>query len=62
MNPGQVRSQCLMCTFRARCYSTRLSWAQVLAFVGSSAGTGKEKGEGNRGGGGQPALAGTREY
>ena len=28
---GQVRSECLTCTFRASCCSTRLSWAQVPA-------------------------------
>ena len=26
---GQVRSECLTCTFRANCCSARLSWAQV---------------------------------
>ena len=26
---GQVRSVCLMCTFRASCYSTHLSWAHT---------------------------------
>ena len=30
---GQVRSECLTCTFRA---NARLSWAQVSAFAGSS--------------------------
>ena len=39
---GQVRSECLMCTFRASYCSARLSWAQVLAFTGT----------GNKGGGG----------
>ena len=34
---GQVRSECLTCTFRASCCSARLSRAQVLlAFPGSS--------------------------
>ena len=32
---GQVRSEYLTCTFRASCCSTRLLWAQVLAFAGS---------------------------
>ena len=31
---GQVRSECLTCTFRASCCSARLSRAQVLAFAG----------------------------
>ena len=33
---GQVRSECLMCRFRASCCSARLSRAQVLTFAGSS--------------------------
>ena len=33
---GQVRSECLTCTFRASCCSAHLSWAQVLAFAGSA--------------------------
>ena len=33
---GQVRSECLTCTFRASCCSARLSWAQVPTFAGSS--------------------------
>ena len=33
---GQVRSECLRCTFRANCCSVRLSWAQVPAFAGFS--------------------------
>ena len=33
---GQVRSECLTCTFRVICCSARLSWAQVSAFAGSS--------------------------
>ena len=32
---GQVRSECLTCTFRANCYSACLSWAQVPAITGS---------------------------
>ena len=31
---GQVRSECLMCTFRASCCSARLSRAQVPSFAG----------------------------
>ena len=34
--PGQVRSECLTCTFRASCCSARLSRAQVPAFAVSS--------------------------
>ena len=41
----QVRSECLMCTFRASCCSARLSRSQVSAF----AGTGNKRGEGVRG-------------
>ena len=33
---GQVRSECLTCTFRESCCRARLSRAQVPAFVGSS--------------------------
>ena len=33
---GQVRSECLTCTFRASCCSARLSWTQVPAFAGFS--------------------------
>ena len=33
---GQVRSECLTCTFRASCCSARLSRAQVPGFAGSS--------------------------
>ena len=33
---GQVRSECLMCTFRASCCSAHLSRAQVPAFASSS--------------------------
>ena len=49
---GQVRSECLTCTFRASCCSARLSRAQVTAFAGSSVRDRGEKwGEGVRGGG-----------
>ena len=33
---GQVRSECLTCTFRVSCCSARLSGAQVPAFASSS--------------------------
>ena len=33
---GQVRTECLTCTFRASCCSARLSRAQVPAFADSS--------------------------
>ena len=47
---GQVRAECLTCTFRASCCSARLSRAL-------------EKKDGGGGGGGvAPALTGTREY
>ena len=46
---GQVRSECLTCTFRASCCNACLSQAQVQAFVGSSVRNG-EKGEGSKGG------------
>ena len=47
---GQVRSECLTCTFRASCCSARLSRAQVSAFAGSSVRDRKKKGvEGVRG-------------
>ena len=60
-NIGQVRSECLTCTFRASCCSARLSRAHALAFAGSSIQDRKKKrGEGVRGG--PSALAGTREY
>ena len=51
---GQVRSESLTCTFRASCCSARLSWAQVLAFAGSSIRDRKKEGGGgkDRGGGG----------
>ena len=29
LGKGQIRSECLTCTFRSSCCSTRLSWAQV---------------------------------
>ena len=60
---GQVRSECLTCTFRASCCSARLSRAQVPAFAGSSVrdrGGGGGKVGGNKEG--PPALTGTREY
>ena len=56
---GQVRSECLTCTFRASCCSARLSGAQVEAFAGSTV-RDMKKGGGSIGG--PPALAGTREY
>ena len=43
---GQVRSECLMCTFRASCCSTHLSLAQLQGFASSSVQTGKKGGEG----------------
>ena len=43
---GQVRSECLTCTFKASCCSAHLSLAQVQA---SLSGTGIEMGEGLRG-------------
>ena len=47
---GQIRSECLTCTFRTSCCSTRLSQAQVQAFASSSCqGQGKEGG-GSKGG------------
>ena len=46
---GQVRSECLTCTFRASCCSARLSRAQVPAFAGSSVRDRGKKGEGIRG-------------
>ena len=36
MGKGQVRSECLTCTFRASCCSAHLSRAQVPAFASSS--------------------------
>ena len=61
MFEGQVRSECLTCTFRASCCSAHLSQAQVLTFVGSSVrDRGKKGGAGSIGG--LLALAGTREY
>ena len=56
---GQIRSECLTCTFRAGCCSARLSRAQVPAFAGSSV-RNRKKGEGSKGE--RPALAGIREY
>ena len=57
---GQVRSECLTCTFRASCCSTRLSWAHVPAFTGSSVRDRKKKGGGSKGegvrGGGPAAV------
>ena len=55
---GQVRSECLTCTFRASCCSTRLSWAQVPAVVGSSVRDRKKRQERVRGGGGETACTG----
>ena len=46
---GQVRSECLTCTFRASCCSAHLSWAQVPAFTGSSVQDRKKRGAGVRG-------------
>ena len=46
---GQVRSECLTCTFRASCCSARLSRAQVPPFAGSSV-QDRKKGGGNTGG------------
>ena len=47
---GQVRSECLTCTFRASRCSARLSRAQVPAFAGSSVQDRKQKkGDGVRG-------------
>ena len=62
MSESQVRSECLTCKFIASCCSARLSRAQVPTFAGSSVRYRKIKGEGVKGGGGAPALAGTREY
>ena len=53
-NIGQVRSECLTCTFRWSCCSARLSWSHVPAFDGSSVRERKK--------GGPPALSGTWEY
>ena len=51
LRSGQIRSECLMCTFRASCCSARLSWVQVSAFTGSSVQDNKNirGGEGVRG-------------
>ena len=43
---GQVRSECLMCTFRASWCSARLPRAQIPAFAGSSIRERKKKGGG----------------
>ena len=48
---SQVRSECLMCTFKASCCSARLSRAQVPAFACSSVRDRKKKV-----GGGLPAM------
>ena len=56
---GQVRSECLTCTFRASCCSARLSRAHVPALAGSSV---RDRKKGGRSKGEPPALAGTREY
>ena len=45
---GQVRSECLTCTYRARCCSARLSRAQVPAPL---SGKGENRGGGSKGGG-----------
>ena len=55
---GQVRSECLTCTFRASCCSACLSRAQVPAFDGSSVRVRKKKRGGGGSKGGPPALAG----
>ena len=47
---GQIRSECLTCTFRAGCCSARLSRAQVPTSPVPLSGTGK-KGKGVRGNG-----------
>ena len=49
---GQVRSECLTCTFRASCCSARLSRAQVHAVAGSHV-RDKRKKRGGGGGGGR---------
>ena len=48
MRSGQVKSECLTCTFRAITFSTCLSQAQVLAFAGSVQDR-KTKGGGSKG-------------
>ena len=50
---GQVRSECLTCTFRRSCCGTRLSRTQVPA-----SGTGTKRGRGCKGGGGGTACIG----
>ena len=57
---GQVRSEYLICTFRANCCSSYLSRAQVPAVASSSVRDRKKDGDESKGG--LPALAGTREY
>ena len=56
---GQVRSECLTCTFRASCCSARLSGAQEPAFASSSVWDREIKAGGSKGV--PPAQAGTRE-
>ena len=36
INTGQLRSECLTCTFRTSCCSARMSRVQVATFAGSS--------------------------
>ena len=56
LRSGQVRSECLTCTFRASCCSARLSRAQVPdALSGTRVKKGRDKV------GGPSALAGSRE-
>ena len=52
IQPGQVRSECLTCTFRASCCSARLSRAQVRTSPVPLSGTGTKGGGVNGGGGG----------
>ena len=57
-SPRQDQGQCLTCTFRASCCSSRLTWAQVPTFTSSSA-RDRKKGEGDEwGGGGGAACTG----
>ena len=60
---GQVRSECLTCTFRASCCSTRLSRAQVLAFTGlhQFLCPGQEKKRGVQGSTSSPTGIGSRQ-
>ena len=46
---GQVKSECLTCTFRASCCSARLSLGTGTAFVGSSIRDRRKRGEGVKG-------------